>query len=191
LQEEFVETNATVKGLIFIGAKKWFAENKSPAEFEKFVQAFPENERDFWTKSTLMPITKVPASIYCNMYKIISAQLGELVFRTIAATVAFNDLGTFMRIFIKLGTPAFTANSFPGAFKQYFSAGEFKAVNVASHAAEFELLGAEPYGEAGCSGTLGWTRMALEYAGAKNLIADHAECRFHGRTRCVFRYRWE
>jgi len=186
-----VEINATVKGLIFIGVKKWFAENKPTEDFERFIKTFPENERDFWTKSTVMPISKVPASLYINTYKAFCTLWSEALFQTVAATVAFNDLGTFMRIFIKLGTPAFTANSLSGAFKQYFNVGEFKIVSVTSHAAEFELIGAEAYGEAGCSGTLGWTRMALEYAGAKHLVADHSDCRYHGRGRCVFRYKWE
>ncbi len=186
-----METGATVKGLVFIGAKKWLHENKSAAEFEAFVKTFPESEKEYWLKEKLMPISKVPASAYVNTYKAICAQWDDATFQKVAATVAFNDLGTFMRIFIKLGTPAFTANSLPGAYKQYFSVGEFKVIQVSSHSAEFELSGAEAYGQAGCSGTLGWTRMALEYAGAKNLKADHSECKNQGKKKCVFKYTWE
>jgi hypothetical protein len=186
-----VESPATVKGLIFLGVKNWFVEKKTPDDFKKFVQAFPPAEQRYWGKSKLMPASRVPASVYVNTYRIICSQMDEATFQRIAGTVAFNDLGTVFRIFIKLGTPAFTANSFPGAYRQYFNVGKLNSIRVTPKSAEFELTQGEAYGEAGCSGTLGWTRRALEYAGAKYLRADHATCRYHGGDRCLFRYTWE
>jgi hypothetical protein len=186
-----MESNATFKGLIILGAKKWFAENKSPEEFETFVKAFPENEREYWTKAKVMPISKIPASMYVNLYKIICTMWSDELFQKIGGAVALNDLGTILRIFIKIGTPSFTAKSFPNSYKQYFNVGEFKTISMTSNSAEFELIGAEPYGQAGCSGILGWSRMALEYAGAKQLTIDHSECLNRGKKHCVFKYAWE
>ncbi len=186
-----MESNATVKGLIFLGVKTLFAENKTPKEFEKFVLAFPESEQEVWTGNNLLPISRIPASVYIHMYEVICAQYDDPFFQQLAAAVAFNDLGTVMRIFVKLGIPAFTANLFSNAYKHYFNVGELDRINVTLHTAEFELVGADPYGEAGCSGTLGWTRMALEYAGAKELQAEHTDCRYHGSQRCLFRYNWK
>ena len=105
--------------------------------------------------------------------------------------MAFNDLGTIFRFFIKLGTPTFTANSFSGAYRQYFNQGDLTVLKVSAKFAEVELRGAEAYGEAGCSGTLGWTRMALSYAGAKYLRAEQVACRYRGDERCLFHYTWE
>jgi len=186
-----MESKATVKGLIFLGVKNWFVEKKLPEDFERFVQALPVHEQKYWIKSKILPTSRIPASVYINMYKVICAQLNEATFQKIAGTVAFNDLGTVFRLFIKLGTPTFTANAFPGAYKQYFNQGDLSSIKVAAKSAEFELLGAEAYGEAGCSGTLGWTRMALSYAGAKYLRAEQTTCRYRGGERCLFHYTWE
>lgn len=91
---------------------------------------------------------------------------------------------------MKLGSPGLTVKGFPGAYKQYFSSGGVRILSSTSNSAEIELTGAEAYGQGVCSATLGWTRMALEYAGAKDIKTEHVECLFHKGKRCLIHYTW-
>jgi len=100
------------------------------------------------------------------------------------------DLGTVMKIFMKVGSPSFVASRFPSVWKNYFNQGGVRILKSIHHELEIVVEGAEAYRRAGCEGTLGWTAMALEYAGAKDLVAHHHECLFQGGGRCLFDYRW-
>jgi hypothetical protein len=182
--------DATVLAPIFIGTRKWFLKNR-PNEWKAFVQEFPENEREFWMNDDLLQASALPASLYTHTYDVVVKLWNEDTFQEIAGAVALEDMGAFMRFFVKMGTPSFTVKMLPGAYKQYFNTGELKVLKVDSRSAQIELVGAGVYGRGGCCGTQGWTRRVLQHVGAKKLADSQPQCRFRGQTRCLIEFAWE
>jgi len=184
---------AAVKGLIFRGVKKWIIDRWGDNGFESFVAALPDSDRATWTTALVLPITMVPAASYRHMHEAIESVFGTgdgQVFKEAAAAVAFEDLGNVMKLLMKVGSPAFVAGRFPIAWKRYFNRGVMVLHNQQPKSLEAVLENAGVYGEAGCLGTWGWTAKALTYAGAKDLEAEHPECRFKSGSRCLFTYKW-
>ncbi len=189
-----MEPSATVKGLIINGVKDFMLEKYGEQGFKNFLKKTPQEDLPVWTEKRVIATSKIPASVYKNMFDSFECLWGSgdgKKFQAAAAYVAFQDLGSVMKFFMKVGSPSFVAQRFPSVWKQYFSAGEVKIIQLKTNFAEMLLEGASEYGRAGCLGTLGWTRAALEYAGAKNLHIDHSECLFQGRSACRFIFKWQ
>jgi hypothetical protein len=186
---------ATVKGLIIRGMMEWISEKFGEKELEVFYDKFPPEMKEKLEKGLIMPISELPASYYIKSYEAANALWSTKepdIFQRIAAHVAFKDLSSVMKFFMKVGTPSLTASRFPNAWKHYFNQGSFTIVESSSNQISAALENADAYEMAGCEGTLGWTRKALEHAGAKQLKADHYACRFKGQgNKCLFRYTWK
>lgn len=182
---------ATFKGLIIIGMKQWIMERYGERGLEAFYGKFPPEMRDKLKQGIILPISKLSADYYIKSYEATRELWGPNTFQECAGHVAFKDLSSVMKFFMKIGTPSLTASRFPSAWKHYFSQGAFTILESTSNQLTASLEDAEAYGRAGCEGTLGWTKMALEYAGAKQLKAEHHACRFKGQdSNCLFRYSW-
>ncbi len=162
----------------------------SEEAFQKLLLPESAEIREIFQQPAILPMTKYPARIYCQMYEFTAKNFGAQAFQEAAAHTAFKDLNASMRFFMKIGSPAFVAKRFPQSWSHYFSAGTFSILKLTSNTMEAALDGAEVYGLGGCQGTIGWTRMALEYAGAKNLQIEHPECAVKGKSRCLLNYKW-
>lgn len=185
---------ATVKGLIINGTIRFLKETYGEAGFQKFLDKTPEEDRKVWTEQQILAVSWVPAVIYKNAYETIESIWGNgdgKTFEKVAGIVAFYDLSTTMKFFMKIGSPGFVAQRFPSVWKKYFSAGVARILHITGNEMEIVLEGAEGYGLAGCAGTLGWTRAALEFAGAKNLKLTQKQCLRNGDSRCHYVYLWE
>ncbi|MFA5260563.1 MAG: hypothetical protein WC450_04980 [Candidatus Omnitrophota bacterium] len=185
---------ATVKGLIINGIIRFLKEKYGEAGVHKFLDKTPEEDRQGWTGQQILAVSWVPAVIYKNAYGTMESIWGNgdgKIFEECAGVVAFYDLNTTMKFFMKIGSPGFVAQRFPSVWKKYFSAGVAKILHITGHQMEIVLEGAEEYGAAGCAGTLGWTRAALEFAGAKNLKLIQKQCIRNGAPRCHYFYSWE
>lgn len=189
-----MDENAAVKGLIFRGARTWIIKTRGEAGFEEFLGALPEEDRALWTESIILPVSWMPARLYHSMYDAEEALWGTgdgRIFQAAAASVAFDDLSTVMKIMMKLGSPGMVAKRFPEVWNRYFDTGTF--TNLSNERGKLEVSldeATQVYGKAGCQGTIGWMGEALRYAGASDLRVDHRECAFSGAPRCVFRCSW-
>ena len=183
-----------VKGLIFQGARRWMLRRYGEAGLESFIAKLPEPDRALWTSDIILPMSWLPASAYTSMYEAQESLWGTgdgQLFQEAAAAVAFDDLSSVMKLFMKLGSPSFIAKRFPTVWDRYFSGGRYRVITLGSNELVAEVEDARAYGEAGCHGTMGWTRQALTYSGAKSLRIEHTECVFAGAARCVFRCAWQ
>lgn len=183
-----------VKGLIFLGARRWMTRRYGEAGFDAFLAALPESERELWTSGIILPMSWLPASAYVALYEAQESLWGTgdgRLFQEGAAAVAFDDLNSVMKLFMKLGSPAFVAKRFPTVWDRYFNGGALRLLAIEARAMDAVVENAEGYGKAGCHGTMGWTRQALTYSGAKNLRIEHTECVFEGGNRCLFRCVWQ
>ena len=185
---------ATVKGLVVNGIIRFLQEKYGDAGVKKFLDHTPPDDRKVWTERQILAVSRVPAAIYKNAYHTMETLWGTgdgKIFEEGAGVVAFYDLNSVMKFFMQIGSPSFVAQRFPSVWRQYFSVGTVKILQLNEQHLEMVLEGAEEYGAAGCSGTLGWTRAALKFAGAKNLELTHTECTRRGNTRCLYVYNWE
>lgn len=186
-------SDAKVKGLIFLGARRWMTATYGEDGFRSFLAKLSDEDRAPWTSGIILPVSWLPARAYVSMYEAQEALWGSgdgRHFQRAAAAVAFDDLSTVMKVFMKMGSPAFVAKRFPMAWDRYFDTGAFRLLEQGTNTLEASLEGARAYGEAGCAGTIGWSRQALEYAGAKGLHVEHPECAFAGGSRCLLRFSW-
>ncbi len=188
-------SDATVKGMILSGVRRWFAENHPRDVFDRFLEGLPRDDRTMWSDGLFLATSHLPASLYVNMYdgfQHVWNEAGDARFREAAGAVAFYDLSTVMKVIMLLGTPALVATRIPTVYGRYFSHGEFTLVQPTSEAKlTGELRGADVYGRAGCEGAKGWTAKALTYAGAKDLTIDHVECALAGGHVCRYVYYWK
>jgi hypothetical protein len=182
--------DATVKGTLFIGMKKGIEKYFFETGFEQVIAQIPEAHREVWSQP-LYPVTRMPADIFRSFAEAVLTLWGDEKFGKIVAELAFADLNAAMRFFLKIGTPSFIAPRFPTIFRQYFSEGDLKILQLDKTSLDMELSNAQAFGRGCCHGTLAWVRMALEYSGAKNMKADHDTCIFKSGTQCLFHYKWE
>ena len=188
-------SDATVKGLIFRGAQRWLKENFPEDVYRRFLAALPSEDREVWTERPFLATSQLPASLYVNMYQAfldVWGVEGDTKFREAAGAVAFYDLSSVMKIFMRLGTPSLVASRFPVIYNRYFNIGEFVYVSSPPGVTlTAELRGAEVYGRAGCEGTHGWTHKALTFSGARELRINQVECVFNGAGVCRYEFRWK
>lgn len=167
---------ATVRGALIVGLKKWVLDNKGGAALEQLVGELPEKERAVWRSQVLLHTQHHPASVFKNFgdaaTKIFGANDPKYL-RQIGAFVAINDLATYMKILMKLGTPSFVSSRFPRIWSHYFSVGELLVTQRTDRSVSIEVRGWQPYGLLASFGAEGWMQAALEYSGAKRVVAVH------------------
>jgi hypothetical protein len=135
----------------------------------------------------------VPAQILCKLFNGVKELFGQGsndYFSRIMAYIAETNLKTFMRLFIKIGTPGFVANGAPMVWKHYFNTGRLVKIASGSGFVEYLSEGGELYGEGLCVGILAWGRRAIEMSGGNQVTARHDECIYRNQKRCVYRFEW-
>ena len=176
-----------------MGIKKFIQEKHGDAALEKYYQAFtPEELR--YIGPRIVAISKVPAKLLDKTYQTVIKQWGDNkpeYYSRVMEYVAEYNINIFLKVFIKLGNPAFMLNAAPHIWKQYFSVGKLITTHMGKNSAEFESVGGEAYGEALCRGILGWAKYAVACSGGKNLRLEHTECIYKGDSRCYFKGSWE
>ena len=185
-------SEATVSGTIFLHAKEWdLTKFGSEEKLNEALKSAPEILRQMHQHATVYPISRYPAAVYAAQYEFVIKQWGPEAFREAAAFCAQRDLSTIMKLFMRIGSPYYIAKRFPHSWSHYFNRGKFTILELTPKSLQGALEGTEVYGPGSCEGTYGWSRMALEYSGAKNLKIEHPECLFKGQPRCLFNYQWD
>lgn len=182
---------AIVKGQLFVGMQKWFEEKRTSEETNAFYSHLPEELASQLLKNRINFVSRIDAKYFVACYNVLTELWDTDTFKEIAAYIAFSDLSTVLKFFMKIGTPNLTALNFPHAWRNYFSVGEYKIVSSKSRFLEAVLVGADVYGKGGCDGALSWTREALNYSGAQNNRVEEVECVFRGDKRCRFICQWD
>ena len=182
---------ATVKGQLLLGAKRYIRDKFGAAGYNKFMQNQTPEDRVLWEEKPMLPVSRVPVRLFIGLYETFVKIWSEKAFAVAAAEVAFYDLNSIMKLFMKMGSPSFVGSRFPKIWHQYFNQGEMKIIKQDEHSLTLQLLNAETYGKGGCEGAVGWTGKALEFSGAKNLKVSQTQCGFKGASHCVIEYSWE
>lgn len=188
------KTKGSVKGLIFSGTREWILKQHGKRGLQDFLKELSPSERELWSSDKMPQVAWYPAELYLHLYEVCNRLWGEGRENTFiqgARYVAQKDFSSFIKLFLKIGSPSFVAGQLPSAWRHYFNTGLVNIIYKNANMLSFELVGAGVYGRAGCQGAIGWTTAVLEFAGAKNLIWDHPKCVDDGQPSCVINYHWQ
>lgn len=184
---------ATMKGQIIIQLKEYIRDRYGESEMQKWLGELSPADYTLIT-AKLMPITRIPAPLYNQLYqngkKLFGGGKGDYFIQAFEY-VGDKCLNSFMKFFVRLGTPAFVAHNAPLIWSHFFDTGRMVKIAGTSNSVELLSEGGEAYGEGLCYGIIGFGRMAITLSGGKNIRADHEECIYKGKSRCCFRVQWE
>lgn len=180
----------TVRGALIVGMKKWLDETHGATGLRTLQAHLPEHEREMWDTGIVVHTARYPASCFRNFGEAAVKLWGRgdpNYLRGVGAFVAFNDLGTYMKIMMRLGSPSFVIRRFPRVWSHYFSDGSLHTNELGERHAFVEIRNWQPYGELGVYGAHGWMKAALEYSGAKRTSVRHEAPAAAAHT---YEFRW-
>jgi predicted hydrocarbon binding protein len=102
---------------------------------------------------------------------------------------AERDLSGIQRLFLRLANPAFVLEKAGEYWKNFCDFGEWKIERV-ENGARAELAGVPLLDELYCTELLGYLGRMMELVGAKNVKAEHSQCRARGDEKCIFVGSW-
>lgn len=143
---------------------------------------------------TCTPLTRVPAPIFPTLHHLIRDLFGngDSDYYAVAFEwVGEQSLNTFMKMFLKLGTPSFVANNAPCVYKHFFDIGRLVRIGGTPHSVDMLAADHEPYGDSLCWSMIGFGRMAIRMSGGKNVRVNHDECIYRRKSRCLFKVEWD
>jgi hypothetical protein len=184
---------ATTRGLAMIQLLEFIRLRHGDAGIKRLLDQFSPEEQLYLAKK-IAPVTRVPAAVFAKVYLAIKDLFGRgdgAYYAEAFEWVGEACLNSFMKVFLKLGTPAFVAHNAPAIWRHFFSVGRMEKIAGTARSVELLISGHEAYGESICYAVTGFGRMAIKLSGGKNLRVNHAECIFKGKSRCFFKVEWD
>ena len=181
--------DAIVKGQMFITAKKW-AETQSEEKKKMFYQKVSPELLKRLENNYVGLVTPIEAKYYIEWVDVAIEVYGEDSIKKVSDFIAVENLSTFLKFLMKIGSPSYIASNFPKAHRLYFNQSEINIMKLNKKNLALELVNGEVYGKGMCIGLQSWVSKALEYSGAKKLQSSHSECKHKGQERCVFVFHW-
>lgn len=116
-------------------------------------------------------------------------------FRAVAEQIAEEDLHTFFKVLLKLGSPAMVIRRASSLWERYFDEGTMDATELGPSHFHVRLTAPRDAergaGRVTCSvGVPAWQERALRTAGGKGVRAAHVSCRFKGALACEYDVTW-
>jgi len=186
-------TIPTIKGQVLIQLKAHLQERFGEKLFKKWLSILTPEEYVLVT-AKLMPVSRIEAPLYDKLYRhgkmLFGGGTGEYYIPAFEY-VGDKCLNSFMKFFIRMGTPAFVAHNAPLVWSHFFDTGRMLKVGGTSNSVELLSEGGEAYGEGLCFGIMGFGRMAILMSGGNNPRISHSECIYKNQSRCFFRFEWD
>lgn len=168
----------TVRGALLAGLKKWLLATHGPAGLDAVLAEVPRADHRTWKRAALVSTSHFPATAIRRFGDAVVKVWGNgdpRCLRDVGAFVAFDDLATYLKVAMKLGSPSFVASRFPKIWSHYFNAGSLTVTARDAKRVLVELMDWQPYGDIAAFGAEGWMRAALVYSGAHHVVVEHAE----------------
>lgn len=182
---------ASVRGVLLIGFVDWLVREHGQRYADELIDRQPVEVQDLVRGRALIQTSRVSASLFRALAVDLIAEHGlegPKGFRSAAAHIATEDLASYMKMLISLGSPEFVVKRFPRVWRHYFDTGTLKVTIDGPHTAEVVLEGAAIYGAAGLEGAVGWMRAALAISRAKRPSVERLDT---SGDPARYRVRWE
>ncbi len=149
----------------------WVVERHGAEGWQRFLGRLPPPCRDRLTEEGIVQTSRISASDIAGIHEAIAGLWGsEGGYREAAYNVAYKDLRSYMRMFLRRGEPGYVLGRLPKVFRHYFSAGDLGVSILDETSARVKISGAEAYGQAALEWIAGWIAGALEYSGAQDVV---------------------
>jgi uncharacterized protein (TIGR02265 family) len=164
----------TVRGVVLLGLLDWVrSEHGEPGLARVLAQLSEAAQARFGgPRPKLVATTPIPAAELAELAAAIIKNWDVPAYHAAAAHVAMSDLNSYMKLFLKVGTPSFVLRRLPRVLSHYCSVGELSIVEASTGGASLRIASVQAYGRAITEGAVGWIRAALELSGAKDLTID-------------------
>jgi len=138
----------------------------------------------------IIPVGWYPLALYARLLRAIDAVCGGgrdmQVLYELGRFSAEHDLTTIHRMFLRFANPAYIIEKTGELWRRFHDTGTWEVTREPGGVTAV-LTGWGYVDEALCVQLTGYTTRALELAGAKNVVMDHARCRARGDKECRFR----
>lgn len=116
-------------------------------------------------------------------------------FRLVAEQIAEDDLHSFFKVLLKLGSPAMVLRRASSLWERYFDEGTMDAAELGPTRFHIRLMAPRDAergaGRVTCAvGVPAWQDRALRTAGARSVRTAHVSCRFKGALACEYDVTW-
>ena len=158
----------TVRGVVLLGLFDWVRATHGEPGVEAVLAALSASIRPRYEgpRPKLIATTPVAASELAEVAAAIIDGWGRASFEQAAAHVALSDLSSYMKLFLKVGSPAFIVRRLPRVLNHYASTGVLEIESCDAGRARMHIRDVAAYGRAMNVGTIGWVRAAPEVSGA-------------------------
>ena len=166
----------TVRGIALLGLLDWVRQTHAEPGLERALACMSEaaQARYAGPRPKVVATARIPAVDFADLAAAIIDAWGLPAYHEAAAHVAISDLNSYMKLFLKIGTPTFVLRRLPKVLGHYCSTGELVVVEVHDKTAVLAISGVGAYGRGISEGAVGWIRAALELSGAEDLTIETA-----------------
>lgn len=183
-----------MKGSVFIAIKDFILKNHRAEGYARYLQSFSPEDQILLDKK-LIGVSRIPARVFAQSGELCTRLFGSgntEYFQIVMAYVADQNINSFMKVFLRMGSPSFVMKNVPVIWKHYFySEGTISVPSVTEKSGTVIVKGGNAYGEALCHGIIGWGTFAINFSGGKNLRVTHPECVHHGAQQDRFEFSWD
>ncbi len=183
--------NVKAQGLLH-GAT-WLRETFGEGGLQQVLAACSPHVRERAT--TANALNWIPQEELAEFLRIADRELGsgdgKLAEAIGAASARVNLRHMALRIAFFLGRPEFLMRRIAGVWRQYNEEGDMVVHEFTSGRMLAELVGVPDPDWYVCCSVTGWMLEAGQAMGMKRLFVHHAECRAHGKERCLWELRWD
>lgn len=163
--------SSTIRGVVLLGLFDWVRSEHGDAGLTRVREGLPRDMRHRYAgpRPRVIATTPVPASEMAAVAEAIIELWGVEAYHGATAHVAMSDLSTYMKLFLKVGSPTFVVRRLPRVLSHYCNHGELSVDRCERGEARLHITGVHDYGRGVTEGAVGWIRTALEMSGAKGL----------------------
>lgn len=160
---------------------------------EQVLLRLPDADRRFLS-GVIMPKDWYDLGIYLRLIHAIDAVLGSgdlALMPVLGRFEAERDRSFVKDLFLRMASPSWAVRMVGEYWAEFHDTGRWTVTREGPHLLHGTL---EDFGiadEAICQELTGYVSRVMEFAGAKNAVMTHPECRVHGAAACHFKLSWE
>lgn len=181
-----------VKGTSISGRRKFVVDRYGEAKLKTVLAQLKDKDAAQRLEIGVLKSAWYPFDLFIELTEAIDRVLGNgdgRLYRTIAAHTAEDDLAGVYKVFFKQN-PAQLFEKASHLFSSYWGSGTLQVTKLKDTVFELEVLNFETPHWAHCETIVGWAERAIRLTGARNVRADHLECRGRGASRCRMQISW-
>lgn len=186
---------AQVRGSVITARLKWVRDRFGEPGVRHLKSSLGADSRAR-LEARVQPLDWVPFTFYLEVTTEIDRLWGKGdlgLARELGRASADLSLPTMLKMFLRLGSPAFTVSNGAKLWRHHYDSGVLtvrQLRDAEGDGCELTLRDFDTPHRAHCLTVLGWAERSVELSGATVVWARELACRTHGDPACQFAARW-